>query len=121
MEKGLKNNIQFNYLYRDAGNFKKFGSVVFANPDNLSVKEIGEKISENLIDFSYFRPDSIGIPPLFFEKYIEALDHSWNEFENVESTMQPATDERTITQFIEKLIAVREASFPPRRIHRVGK
>ncbi len=35
-----KNNIQFNYIYRDAGNYKVFGYVVFANPQELSLEFI---------------------------------------------------------------------------------
>ena len=29
-------NLKFHYLYRDAGNYKQFGSVVLSNPTNLS-------------------------------------------------------------------------------------
>jgi len=33
-------NIKFNYLYRDAGNYKHYGSVIFASPNDLSLLEI---------------------------------------------------------------------------------
>jgi hypothetical protein len=86
MKKDSKNNtnIKFSYTYRDAGNNKIHGFVVFSNPENLSIDEIGKKISENLIDSLYFYPERINIPSLFFEKYSRELDSSWNEFEGVE-------------------------------------
>ena len=36
-ELGLKemNNVKFNYLYRDAGNYKKWAYVIFSNPDTF--------------------------------------------------------------------------------------
>jgi len=41
-------NIIFEYLYRDAGNNKNFGSVIFSNHKGLSVEEIGAKIRADL-------------------------------------------------------------------------
>lgn len=109
MKKDLKNNIKFNYLYRDAGNYKKYGFVVFKNPKKLSIDEASKKICENLITQLYFEPKSVTIPALFFEKYDPELDHSWNEFESTEATKMSATDNRTITQFIQGLIATKIA------------
>ena len=42
-------NIEFEYLYRDCGNFKNYGRAVFANKGNLSAKDIHEKILSVLV------------------------------------------------------------------------
>lgn len=74
-------NILFNYLYRDASNFKLFGGVVFSNPNNLSLEEIKRRIESRLIDGMYFDPDEWGVPRLRFEDFDEDLDHGWCEFD----------------------------------------
>ncbi|WP_425638806.1 hypothetical protein ACPUEN_04335 [Algoriphagus yeomjeoni] len=33
------NNLRMNYRYRDADNYKEFGSVVFSNPRGLTMEE----------------------------------------------------------------------------------
>jgi hypothetical protein len=38
------NNIKFNYLYRDGGNFKSWGKVIFSNPEKLTLNEIEIKL-----------------------------------------------------------------------------
>jgi hypothetical protein len=38
-------NIEFEYRYRDYGNFKNYNSVVFGNEKNLAVEEIDSVIS----------------------------------------------------------------------------
>lgn len=50
MMSGSSLKIKFSYLYRDAGNYKQYGSVVLDNPDNLSLEEIEKQIRANLID-----------------------------------------------------------------------
>jgi hypothetical protein len=37
-------NVKFNYLYRDGGNFKSWGEVIFSNLENLPVNEIEAKL-----------------------------------------------------------------------------
>ncbi|HRG88124.1 MAG TPA: hypothetical protein PLW44_03830 [Chitinophagales bacterium] len=39
-------------------------------------------------------------PPLHFPKWDPELDHLWHEYEGVEYTGSPATDARTINQFL---------------------
>ena len=73
--------IRFNYLYRDSGNYKKFGSKRFKNPEQLPIEEIKRIILENLIDQEYFYPDKVGIIRFKFHRYFD--DYSWYEFESV--------------------------------------
>jgi len=74
--------IRFNYMHRDSGNWKKFGSKLFVNPDQLTLEEIEQKIRANLIDQEYFYPDQVGIKKFKFHRYLD--DYSWYEFESVE-------------------------------------
>lgn len=77
-------NIRFNYLYRDAGNFKQYGSEEFRNPMNLSLAEIETKLQQSLIDGMYFVAEDVNLPALQRYDYDAALDHDWHEFEGVE-------------------------------------
>lgn len=74
--------IRFNYLHRDSGNWKKFGSKLFSNPEQLTIEEIAQKIRQNLIDQEYFYPEQVGIKKFKFHRYLD--DYSWYEFESVE-------------------------------------
>jgi len=75
-------NIRFEYLYRDAGNFKKWGDIVFSNPHNIDIHFatlIAEKV---LIDKTYFVAIKAYIPDLHFIDYVAEIDHDWHEFVN---------------------------------------
>lgn len=95
------NNIRFNYLYRDAGNYKIFGSEVFANPDGLKLGEIQGRIKALLIDGEFFDPVKWKIKTLCFPDFIDEEDHSWNEFDSIEFTSQEPTSEKSIGEFLE--------------------
>ncbi len=96
-------NIQFNYQYRDSGNYKIFGSFVFANPDGIELEEIEAKIRNVLIDGEFFEPDAWGITKLSFDETIDEFDHNWNEFISVERTSSPPSSAMTITLLLDKL------------------
>jgi len=96
-----KNNIQFSYKYRDAGNYKVFGHVIFANPNNYSLEFIENKLRASLIDSESFDPKDWKLPRLKFDDWVPDLDHTWNEYENLEYTLEPPTQERSISEFLE--------------------
>lgn len=81
-------NIQFNYLYRDAGNYKTYGSVIFSNKENLSIEFIKESILKKLIDQEYFVPKKWNVPLLSLVSYDAELDHEWYEFVGVVYTQE---------------------------------
>src|SRR5690606_1346312 len=56
--------IFFNYLYRDAGNYKQHGSVVFGNPNNRRLNEVDQRIRAALIDGEFFVARHWGLPDL---------------------------------------------------------
>ena len=96
--------IRFNYLHRDSGNWKKFGSKKFSNPDQLTLSELEQKIRENLIDQEYFYPDQVGIKKFKFHRYLD--DYSWYEFESVEimeNANPPKKELESIGSFLGKL------------------
>jgi len=97
-------NLEFHYLYRDAGNFKSFGSVIVTNPDSIAVEEAESRLREFLIDRMYFVAEHVQLPALFPFPRIESLDHSWHEFETVEETDSSPTDlmARTGAELIER-------------------
>jgi hypothetical protein len=77
-------NIKFNYLYRDGANYKKYGSVIFANPNDIELSEIETLIRSKLIDGEWFYADEWGLPELFLETFDCGVDPTWHEFEGVE-------------------------------------
>jgi hypothetical protein len=96
-----KSNINFNYLYRDSSNFKQFGSVIFTNPNNLSIEEVNSILLIRLIDEEYFDHTKFGVPSLFF-KDRNVDDHNWHEYKNIEITDENPTDKRTIEVFLKQ-------------------
>lgn len=103
--KDSKLNIKFNYLYRDASNYKQYGSVIFSNLNNLSILEIDDIIRNRLIEKLYFNHTEFGIPSLFFENKNDD-DHDWHEYENIEITNEISTDKRTIEEFLKQLESI---------------
>ncbi len=81
-------NIKFNYMYRDSGNYKNYGFIIFKNPEKLSLIFIEQEIRKRLIDAEFFEPSKVKIPQLVNNDfpYDSDLDHSWNEFVSIEET-----------------------------------
>lgn len=96
----FKPYIQFNYLYRDAGNNKQYGEIVFANSNALLINEIEAIIRENLIEGRYFMPSGWAMPHIYKFAYDPELDHDWFEYESVEETNKPITDSREVEVFL---------------------
>ncbi|MDP3644935.1 MAG: hypothetical protein Q8S54_17345 [Bacteroidota bacterium] len=96
--------IRFNYLHRDSGNWKKFGSKRYSNPEQLTLEEIEQMIRQNLIDQEYFYPDQVGIRKFKFHRHLD--DFSWYEFESIEilENIDPfKKDLESINNFLELL------------------
>lgn len=93
-------NIKFSYFYRDGGNYKKFDSVVFANPDNIGLSEIENLIRTKLIDNTWFYADAWGMPELFLETFHWRVDPTWHEYEAVEYTEDDPNLPITLSEFL---------------------
>lgn len=96
-------NIQLSYLYRDSGNYKLFGEVIFSNPENISMEFIDSSIQSILIEGLYFIAEKWKLPKLEFDSYNKEMDHPWHEFEMVESTSAEKSDNRTIAEFLHEI------------------
>ncbi len=96
-------NIRMEYLYRDAGNYKNWGTVVFSNPEDISAEMAVKMANEALIDQSYFVATEIEVPDLHFPSYNADLDHNWHEFYAFTETDDPTDDKlgRNIGELIQ--------------------
>jgi hypothetical protein len=93
-------NTRFNYLYRDASNYKSWGSVVFRSgiDDTLSAR-----LSAALESTEFFIADQIRIPEVFLPDWpLEQDDHCWHGFSDTELTSDAPDDPhgRTIAEFV---------------------
>lgn len=78
-------NIKFEYLYRDEGNYKTYGQLVFSNHRHVAVETIYKLILSNLIEGSWFDPDVWQIPRFSFHQ-LNAFgidDYLWYEFDDI--------------------------------------
>jgi hypothetical protein len=98
------NSIRFNYLYRDGGNFKSWGEVIFSNLENLTIYEIETKLLKAFLPDKQFITSQISVPEKFLFKNgnFTKNDHCFHEFDHVESCQDNSTDVllRSITDFL---------------------
>lgn len=100
-------NISFQYLYRDASNYKLHGEAIFTNTTSLSLEETEKRIRTFLKDGEFFIARQVHIEERFFDALF-ADDHPWYEFAQVALTNGPLWDpdgipERDITDFLTEL------------------
>jgi hypothetical protein len=93
-------NVKFNYLYRDAGNYKLFDSLIFTNQASLSLEYIELTIRKNLIEGDFFVIEKWNVPRLSFENYLPELDHDYHEFESIELTDEIPSVKFDIYEFL---------------------
>ena len=86
----------FEYLYRDAGNFKAWGELLLEG--EFTFGEISRLIAR-FDGGEFFVAEQIGVPPLFAELWRQCqcepsdeLDHAWHEF----SEIRAATSEDVV-------------------------
>jgi hypothetical protein len=94
------NNIKFNYLYRDAGNYKEFGEIIFTNCNSESLENIERLIRKNLIEGEFFIPEKWNIPRISLGDFSPGLDHDYHEFESLEITAENPTESIDISTFL---------------------
>lgn len=97
-----ESNLKFEYLYRDAGNYKQFGQIVIKNPNGLDIKKINEDIRKKLIDGEYFYPKQIGVPKIEIYAFDPEMDHEWYEFLNFSISDETPTEDINVENFLEK-------------------
>ncbi len=102
-------NIRMEYLYRDAGNYKNWSEVVFANPTNIPIKRVQKMVGDALFERQYFDARSAGLPDLHFLECSLELDHDWHELHGLADTDDQPSDSsaRSVEQLIECLHMIR--------------
>lgn len=96
-------NIRFTYLYRDAGNYKQFGGVLFSNPNGRPLIEIDRAIRAALIDGEFFDARKLQVPDLRIDEWDDELDHVWHEFESVEELEGDGKTYPSIEDFLHRI------------------
>ena len=98
-------NVRFEYLYRDSGNFKNWGEVVFSNPRCIPAGIIAARAEKVLIDRTFFVAAKADVPDLHFSDPNEDLDHGWHETHAFRPNDEPPSDarNRNIEEFVESL------------------
>jgi hypothetical protein len=100
-------SIKFEYLYRDEGNYKEYGEVIFSNPNEIPQHVIQRIIEENLIEGSWFDPDEWMIPRFSFHQVnlFGINDSLWYEFVEVEEVEDSLQLDSNINELIKGLSA----------------
>jgi len=119
-------NTRFNYMYRDGGNNKREGSVIFAGePRDINEEH---RTLHAFMDDEQFMAHQLGVPEIFLwdpnasydpedtstypadigpGKYcISDDDHCWHEFVGLELTEEPPTDPRHWSEFRAVIVAI---------------
>lgn len=97
-------NIKFHYLYRDGGNYKQYGSIIFSNPTGLNIDELMLLLKQKLIDEQFFYANKWNLPDLHFPNWNVQLDHNFHEFERIEYTVEPANTLINLAEFVKLIV-----------------
>ena len=99
----MNTNIKFNYMYRDASNYKAWGSVIFINHDGLTLSDINTRLSNSFGMDGLFIASQIRIPEVFLylDGDITIDDHCFHEFISVKVMSEAENDKyrRSINEF----------------------
>lgn len=100
-------NVEFEYMYRDLGNFKNYNSVVFSNQYKLTVEEIHRRVSRILGNDPIFHASRAEVPEMFFQQfpYDSELDWPMHEYCGVSETEMSVNDakHRDIQELLSQL------------------
>ena len=97
------------YLYRDAGNYKQWGEVIFRNQRGSSLAKLEKQIRSLLTDQIFFEAEALHIPTLYFDEPISDLDREWHEFHSLEACDDAANDktDRDIEELLTLLQSIK--------------
>ncbi len=85
-------NIKLLYLYRDAGNYKQCGEVVYTNKNKLAVEYIRDFLRSRLIYGLWFFVSDWHLKDLHHYPFDLEIDHDYHEFDDVEETEEQPTN-----------------------------
>lgn len=94
----MSNNLVVHYLYRDASNYKKHGSVIIGNDEGVAPESLYAVIKAGFSnldifpDVIAFDPSLLGWPSLFFDDYNLGLDDvAYHELSEIVKTHEAPT------------------------------
>jgi hypothetical protein len=97
-------NIELSYVYRDGNNFKKFASVVFSNPERMTIGSVTEKLKQAFDADGLFIAGQIRLPEVFLwaDGRLSYDDHCYHQLDTVRVTADAPSDTRgrSIWEFI---------------------
>ncbi len=103
----MNSSVKFNYLYRDAGNYKSWGELIFPNPDGLNLEEVDRRLRLAFDQEILFVAHQINIPEVFLyaNQDLNNDDHCFHEYNSVEivELFDSKSDNRSIKQFLEQI------------------
>lgn len=99
--------VKFSYLYRDAGNYKSWGELIFSNPDGLILEEVDRQLRLAFDQEILFIAHQINAPELFLyaKNNLNDDDHCFHEYDSVElaEMADSRLDSRSIKQFLQQV------------------
>jgi hypothetical protein len=97
-------NIKFVYLYRDGGNYKSWGEVVFSNPSDITPGAATIELQRAFMTDGLFIAHQIRVPEvlLYSNGDLTPDDHCFHEFDSIELTLDAPTDHfgRSMGEFL---------------------
>ncbi len=103
----MHSNAEFNYLYRDASNYKLWNSVIFTNPSAMSLEEAEKRLRPLLDSEELFIASQVRVPEVFSFLTDEPTedDHCYHEFSFIKPTTEAPNDThgRSIEEFLEEI------------------
>ncbi len=103
----MHSNAVFEYLYRDAGNYKFWNSIIFANPSAMSLEKAEERIRCSFDSHDLFIAHQIRIPEVFLFLNGEPTedDHCFHEFASIKPTTDTPNDmySRSAAEFVKEI------------------
>jgi hypothetical protein len=97
-------NVEFIYLYRDGSNYKKFGRVVFSNPEQLNPEALEVELRRVFWEGDLFIASQIRVPDVFLYAggKFSFDDHCYHEFGGLWATEDISDDrhDRSISEFL---------------------
>jgi hypothetical protein len=107
----MAKNLVVHYLYRDASNYKRYGSVILKNDEGIAPKQLYMVIKSAFEymklfpDIVTFDPSVMGWPTLFFEDHNLAMDDvGCHELISVQSTYEAPTQSLSVGDLLKKLM-----------------
>lgn len=101
-------HVEFSYLYRDGSNHKKFGRVIFSNPEQTDAGVIRQQLAQAFLEDGLFIASQVRVPEvfLFASGELSLDDHCYHELDSIRTTDEVCTDFhfRTISEFLSEVI-----------------